>query len=75
MLLLPMMVPVGLVVYSALTHKTIKFLHPCIPAAAFSYPLMDDVLLEVHASDSLTTVQPSTATGRTYNLSRKEMQD
>lgn len=50
---------------------TLTFLHPCIPAASFSYPHREDVL-EVDPSDVFTIVQPSTITGRRYTLTRKD---
>ena len=53
---------------------TIKFLHPCIPASSFVYPEQED-LLDLDLSDVLTSVNATTATGRTYMLSRKEMQE
>ena len=53
---------------------TVKFLHPCIPAASFVFPARQDIL-DIDPSDILTHVNPTTATGRTYALSKKEMQD
>ena len=49
---------------------TVKFLHPCIPAASFVFPDLGDILDII-----LTHVNPTTATGRTYALSKNEMQD
>lgn len=53
---------------------TVKFLHPHIPATSFFYPQHEDIL-EVDPLDILTIVHPITATGRTYNLTRNEMQE
>ena len=53
---------------------TIKFIHTCIPASSFVYP-EQEYLLDVDLSDVLTSVNETTATGRTYTLSRKEMQE
>ena len=55
---------------------TVTFLHPSIPSASFFYPKRKDVL-DIDPSDTLTCVQPSiaTATGRTYTLSKKEVED
>ena len=52
---------------------TVKFLHPCIPAPCFVFPEQED-LLDIDLSDVLSCVNATTATGRTYTLSRKEMQ-
>ena len=49
---------------------TVKFLHPCIPAPCFVLPEQED-LLDIDLSDVLTCVNATTATGRTYTLSRK----
>ena len=53
---------------------TVKFLHPCIPVPCFVFPEQED-LLDIDLSDVLTCVNATTATGRTYTLSRKEMQE
>ena len=53
---------------------TVKFLQPCIPASSFVYPEQEDHL-DVDLSDVLTSVNATTATGRRYSLSRKEMQE
>ena len=55
---------------------TVTFLHPSIPSASFFYPKRKDVL-DTDLSDILTRVQPSiaTVTGRTYTLSKKEVED
>ena len=52
----------------------VTFLHPCIPAASCVYPDHEDVL-DIDPSDILTHVNPTTATGQTYVLSKKEMQE
>ena len=49
----------------------VTFLHPHIPAASFLYPHREDI----DPFDILSIVQPSTTTGRRYNLTRKEMQE
>ena len=55
---------------------TATFLHSSISSASFFYPKRKDVL-DIDPSDILTRVQPSiaTATGRTYTLSKKEVED
>ena len=50
----------------------VNFLHPCLPAKSYVYPRHQDVL-EIDPSDILTLVSPSTATGRTYALTAKEV--
>ena len=50
----------------------VNFLHPCLPAKSYVYPQHQDVL-EIDPSDILTLVSPSTATGRTYSLTAKEV--
>lgn len=55
-------------------NVTVTFLHPRIPAASFLYPHREDIL-EVDPFDILSIVQPSTTTGRRYDLTRKEMQE
>lgn len=52
----------------------VKLLHPHIPSNLFVYPDQEDIV-DVDPSDILTQVAPTTATGRTYKLSRKEIQD
>ena len=52
----------------------VKFLHPCIPSSSFVYPNREDIM-DMDPSDILTHVAPTTATGRTYTLSRKEILD
>ncbi|KAL5518045.1 hypothetical protein EMCRGX_G003713 [Ephydatia muelleri] len=52
----------------------VKFLHPRIPSSSFVYPNREDIM-DMDPSDILTHVAPTTATGRTYTLSRKEMSD
>ena len=46
---------------------TISFLHPCSPAPSFVYPRNPDVLV-THCPSVLAKVDPTTATGRTYQL-------
>lgn len=50
----------------------INFLHPKGPARSFCYPQPRD-LLDVPGNTLLLTVDPTTATGRTYTLSAEEM--
>ena len=50
----------------------VNFLHPCLPAKSYVYPRHQDVL-EIDPSDILALVSPSTATGRTYSLTAKEV--
>ena len=52
----------------------LKFLHPHGPSASFRYPRREDILT-VPIADVLTVVDPRTATGRVYTLSKKESQD
>lgn len=53
---------------------TVTPLHSCIPSASIVYPVRQDVI-HVDPYDVLTLVNPVTATGRTYTLSRKDMQE
>ena len=50
----------------------IKFLHPSGPASSFTYPAKDDILM-VKREDILTKVNPTTATGRTYQLQQRDI--
>ena len=50
----------------------VNFLHPKLPAQSYVYPRHQDVL-EVDPTDILTLVNPSTATGRRYFLTAKEI--
>jgi hypothetical protein len=49
----------------------ISFLHPHGPSRSFKYPTQVDVLL-MSCEDILTTVNPTTVTGRSYTLSEAE---
>lgn len=49
----------------------LSFLHPSGPSPSYSFPTKPDVLL-VPIHDILTVVNPTTATGRVYNISEKE---
>ena len=49
----------------------VNFLHPKLPAISYFYPQHQDIL-EVDPTDTLTIVNPTTATGRTYSLTLKE---
>ena len=51
----------------------LKCLHPAGPSAGFLYPNSEDSCI-VHTTDLLLTVKPKTITGRTYQLSQKEIQ-
>ena len=46
---------------------TISFLQPCGPASPFVYPRNPDMLV-THCTSVLTKVDPTIATGRTYQL-------
>ena len=50
----------------------VNFLHPQLPSNSYRYPQHQDVM-EVDPSDVLTLVSPSTATGRRYYLTAKEV--
>ena len=50
----------------------ISFLHPKLPANSYVYPQHQDIL-EIDPSDVLTLVSPTTATGRSYHLTAKEV--
>ena len=43
----------------------VSFLHPHVPSRSFRYPSPKDVLV-MSSKDVLTTISPTTATGRTY---------
>lgn len=51
----------------------VSFLHPNGPSPSYKYPELTDVLC-VHKSDILTRVDPLTATGRVYTLTKGETQ-
>lgn len=53
---------------------TVTFLHPCIPNRSYVYPEQEDIMV-VDPSDVLTRANPTTVTGRTYTLTKKEMED
>ena len=53
---------------------TVKFLHPKLPSSSFVFPDQEDVM-DIDPSDILTHVNPITATGRTYTLSKTEIQE
>lgn len=50
----------------------LKFLHPAGPSQSFTYPPQTDELI-IPCKTLLTKVSPTTATGRTYSLTSKEM--
>lgn len=49
----------------------VSFLEPHGPSPSFKYPQTPDILI-VHTSDILLKVDPTTATGRVYNLTEAE---
>ncbi len=49
----------------------IMFLHPRGPVRSFNFPSIPDTLT-IPSSDILTRVEPNTATGRAYTLSKTE---
>lgn len=49
----------------------VKFLHPHGPSPSYTFPEPSDHLT-IDYQDVLTTVEPTTATGRTYSISKKE---
>ena len=51
----------------------VNFLHPQGPASSYKYPTIPDVHT-VPSSHMLTKVNPRTATGLTYTLTKKENQ-
>ena len=53
---------------------TVSFLHPHAPSPSYSFPDPVD-LFTIDSQDVLTTVNPVTATGRSYTISRKETTD
>ena len=52
----------------------VNFLHPQLPANSYIYPRRQDIL-DVDPTDILTLVSPTTATGRSYTLTSKEVSD
>ena len=55
------------------THEVkVNFLHPNGPANRFFPDIEDHCILDI--SDILLSVEPKTATGRTYTISKKETQ-
>ena len=50
----------------------VNFLHPKLPAQSYVFPQHQDIL-EVDPTDILALVNPSTATGRRYFLTEKEI--
>ena len=55
-----------------LMEVKLTFLEPNGPSPSFKYPRRPDILT-VPEKDILSIVDPQTATGRTYNLSDKEI--
>ena len=64
----------GYVLEASQTEKKIvvTFLHPCIPSQSFVFPEAADIL-DIDPSDILSILNPVTATGRRYTLTKKEM--
>ena len=57
------------------THEVkVKFLHPPGPSSNFYFPEIDDYCI-LDVSDLLVSVNPTTITGRTYNLSVKDIEN
>ena len=52
----------------------VNFLHPAGPSPSFNFPRREDTLV-VPQESILTKVSPTTATGRTYQLSNEEMNE
>eukprot|EP00731_Ephydatia_muelleri_P017532 Em0010g630a len=52
----------------------VNFLHPQLPAKSYIYPRRQDIL-DVDPTDILTLVSPTTATGRSYTLTSKEVSE
>ena len=50
----------------------VSFLHPHLPAPSFTFPEPPH-MLDVDMSDIVSQVNPTTATGRTYTLTKQEM--
>ena len=55
------------------SEVTVTFLHPHGPARSHKYPTFPDIL-SIPSNHILTKVDPRTATGRTYTLTKKENQ-
>ena len=49
----------------------LKFMHPAGPSPSFVFPRKDDILIFSHA-DILMKANPTTTTGRVYNVSSEE---
>ena len=52
-----------------LNEVEVSFLHPKCPTKSFKYPPADDILVMSYQD----ILNPSTATGRVYTLTREEM--
>ena len=59
--------------FSENQEVNVRFLHPAGPCASFYFPTPEDCCI-LHKSDLVLSVNPTTATGRTYRLSKKEIQ-
>lgn len=55
-----------------LSEYRVSFLHPKGPVSSFFYPQPSDIL-NVPRETSLQKVEPVTATGRVYTLSKEEI--
>ena len=62
-----------LAVNQACLEVKVSFLHPAGPSPSFTYPTHPDVLV-VKNDQILTTVDPVTSTGRTYQLPTVQME-
>ena len=49
----------------------LKFMHPAGPSPSIVFPRRDDILI-ISKADILMKVNPTTTTGRVYNVSSKE---
>ena len=52
----------------------VSFLYPHCPTASFHYPNQPDILI-MSCQDILTTVNPTTSTGRANTLTENEIED
>ena len=57
--------------YTCAGEVPVSFLHPHSPPAVFHYPNQPDILV-IDCRNVLTAVNPTTATGQMYTLSKEE---
>ena len=55
----------------SLDEVDVTFFHPYGPSQCFRYPTVPDILI-MNMTDILTTVYPTTATGRVYTVMQEE---